>query len=658
MSYIGAKPITSEFYYDTFNGDGVTTTFTTTINPGTSVSVIAIVNSVILDPELYYFDGNVIIFVNAPPVGTRNIQLRYLAVPASGIAAPTTYRQVNEFYATLGQTTFNTSYYDLGYVDVYVNGVQLGNDDFQASDRQTVVLQIPARAKDFVRIVSAYNTTLGRNLLYGPNNAVIISHGSAANTLTGVLPGALNNVLISDGTNWTSAPVNLGSATAAYNQANSATTLAQASFNTANTKFDKTGGTISGPVTISNSSDLTVTGNLFVQGATTTITTSSLVLSDPVVYLGINNYTSDTLDIGFAAHYNDGSNAHTGLIRDAGTKEYYFFKGYTPELDANNNVDINNASFSTANVNASYFKGNIISNSVTVNGLNVYSYLTNSFNQSNTISTLAQSSFNVANTATANTIYTQGVDTTQNTNITSTNTFAASAYAQANTGTTLAQAAFNSANAAVTLISGIDSTQNSWITATNTFAASAYAAANSAATNGTTLAQAAFNTANTKVASVTGTTNQVTVSGTTAVTLSLPQSIATGSSVQFGSLGVGVAGSGTTGEIRATNNITAYYSDDRLKTKLGNIENALEKLESLTGFYYEANQTAQDLGYAVRKEVGLSAQDVQKVLPEVVVPAPIDPEKYLTIHYDKVIPLIVEAIKELSAEVKEIKSKI
>lgn len=132
------------------------------------------------------------------------------------------------------------------------------------------------------------------------------------------------------------------------------------------------------------------------------------------------------------------------------------------------------------------------------------------------------------------------------------------------------------------------------------------------------------------------------------------QSLSTASSVQFNSFGVGTAASGTAGEIRATNNITAYYSDDRLKTRLGNIENALAKVMSLNGFKYEANETAQALGYTVKPEVGLSAQEVQAVLPEVVVPAPID-EKYLTIHYERVIPLLVEAIKELKQEIDSLK---
>jgi hypothetical protein len=126
---------------------------------------------------------------------------------------------------------------------------------------------------------------------------------------------------------------------------------------------------------------------------------------------------------------------------------------------------------------------------------------------------------------------------------------------------------------------------------------------------------------------------------------------------QFNSVGVGTAGSGTAGEIRATNNITAYYSDDRLKTRLGKIENALDKLCTLDGFYYEANETAQALGYDVKREVGISAQQMQAVIPEIVVPAPID-ENYFTVRYERALPLLIEAIKELRQEVQDIKKAI
>jgi hypothetical protein len=125
---------------------------------------------------------------------------------------------------------------------------------------------------------------------------------------------------------------------------------------------------------------------------------------------------------------------------------------------------------------------------------------------------------------------------------------------------------------------------------------------------------------------------------------------------QFNSIGVGTAASTTAGEIRATNSVTAHYSDDRLKTKLGNIEGALAKVKTLSGFYYEANETAQALGYKPKREVGVSAQSVQAVLPEVVVPAPID-EQYLTVHYEKLVPLLIEAIKELEAKVAALEAK-
>lgn len=145
-----------------------------------------------------------------------------------------------------------------------------------------------------------------------------------------------------------------------------------------------------------------------------------------------------------------------------------------------------------------------------------------------------------------------------------------------------------------------------------------------------------------------------TAAGVTGFTIN--QSVGSSDNPRFNSLGVGTAASTTAGEIRATNNITAYYSDDRLKTRLGSIENALDKVMSLTGFYHEANETAQALGYTPVREVGVSAQDVQRVMPEVVAPAPIDPQ-YMTVRYERMVPLLIEAIKELKAEVDLLKSK-
>ena len=94
-----------------------------------------------------------------------------------------------------------------------------------------------------------------------------------------------------------------------------------------------------------------------------------------------------------------------------------------------------------------------------------------------------------------------------------------------------------------------------------------------------------------------------------------------------------------------------------MKTRLGKIENALQKVRNLTGFYYEPNELAQSLGYLVKREVGLSAQDMQKELPEIVTVAPVD-NQYLTIWYEKTAPLLVEAIKELADEIDEIKKKM
>lgn len=140
----------------------------------------------------------------------------------------------------------------------------------------------------------------------------------------------------------------------------------------------------------------------------------------------------------------------------------------------------------------------------------------------------------------------------------------------------------------------------------------------------------------------------------------------------FNSLTVGNAAIGSSGEIRATNSITSWYSDKRLKDEIGRIENALDKVDQLTGVVYRQNKLAEEFGYNnYEEQVGLYAQDVKAVQPQAVKPAPFDTaldddgvqysksgENYLTVQYEKLVPLLVEAIKELRQEVKAIKQKV
>ena len=109
--------------------------------------------------------------------------------------------------------------------------------------------------------------------------------------------------------------------------------------------------------------------------------------------------------------------------------------------------------------------------------------------------------------------------------------------------------------------------------------------------------------------------------------------------------------------LRVAGNIVAYYSDERLKDIEGAIPNALESVNSLTGFYYTPNNIAQNLGYKKKREVGVSAQAVQRIMPEVVTESAIDPE-YLTVDYARLVPLLIEAIKDLTQQVNDLKTKI
>jgi hypothetical protein len=128
-----------------------------------------------------------------------------------------------------------------------------------------------------------------------------------------------------------------------------------------------------------------------------------------------------------------------------------------------------------------------------------------------------------------------------------------------------------------------------------------------------------------------------------------------------------------TGALSVTGNITAYSSDVRIKKNIKNIDNALQKLLSINGvtFNWDLEECNKwDFYPTTGIDVGVIAQEVQAVLPEVVEHAPFDkngdkdpnPSKsgknYLTVNYEKLVPLLIEAIKEQQKQIEELKALI
>jgi len=150
-------------------------------------------------------------------------------------------------------------------------------------------------------------------------------------------------------------------------------------------------------------------------------------------------------------------------------------------------------------------------------------------------------------------------------------------------------------------------------------------------------------------------TNFVAESGATART---SIGLGTASDVEFDSLGVGTPASGTTGEIRATNDVTAFYSSDvSLKENIINIPNPLEAIRKLNGVLFDWKKSYMDKrggedGYFVRKrDVGVIAQEVEKVLPEAVAQRS---DGIKAVKYDRLTCLLIEAVKVLSDKIENL----
>ena len=125
--------------------------------------------------------------------------------------------------------------------------------------------------------------------------------------------------------------------------------------------------------------------------------------------------------------------------------------------------------------------------------------------------------------------------------------------------------------------------------------------------------------------------------------------------VQTLSLGVGTAPTSTTGLIRATNDVIAFYSSDRkLKDNIKNIKNPIEKIKKINGVEFDwtpKEGVHENEGH----DVGVIAQEIEKIIPEIVQTRD---NGYKAVKYEKIVPLLIEAIKEQQKQIDELKSKL
>ena len=151
---------------------------------------------------------------------------------------------------------------------------------------------------------------------------------------------------------------------------------------------------------------------------------------------------------------------------------------------------------------------------------------------------------------------------------------------------------------------------------------------------------------------ITGNIN--TGQGATEVYL-MNQNLQTGNSVQFNSLGVGTAPSGVVGAILATNDVVAFASsDERLKENLEPIGSAIEKVGQLNGYTFDWIPM-EGIHVHSGHDVGVVAQEVEKVLPEIVEDRG---NGYKAVKYDKLTALLIQAVNEQQEQIDKLTTEL
>lgn len=234
---------------------------------------------------------------------------------------------VNTNIIPAANATYNLGNNSLRWNDLYLAGttIYLGNSTISSSNGTVAIGNVALTNATIETLKVTGNTILGNS------SAETISFVGSVNT--NIMPAA-------------NATYNIGNNTMAFSEIHVA-------------NIHSVDGYFSGAVEILG--DLTVTGNVV------TTNVQSVVISDPLIYLAGNNYTSDLVDIGFVGNYHQsGTDKHTGLFRRAADDQYYLFRGLTQELDNVLTVNVADPTFVLADINAYLISGGLVSNASAV----------------------------------------------------------------------------------------------------------------------------------------------------------------------------------------------------------------------------------------------------------------------------------------------------
>jgi hypothetical protein len=420
------------------------------------------------------------------------------------------------------------------------------------------------------------------------------------------------------------------------------------------------------------SGNVYISGNLQVAGTETIFNANNLSIADSLIYLADDN-SGDVLDIGIVSSFTNPGYQHTGFVRDATDGVWKLFANVAAEPTTT--IDFTNATYSNLRI------GNLTSIGGTFTG-NVGADNLSATNLTGTLTTAAQTNVTSVGTLTGLTVSGAPVPNANvSVNLGSTSAWWSILYANTHVGATATFTGNITAGnvSATNLVGAITSSQ-----VTTALGFTPYNSTNPSGYTTNTGTVTSIATAGT-VSGLTLTGGTITTSGTITLggTLSLTSGQVTtalgytpynstnpngyisavpNASTQVSSLGVGTAASGTSGEIRATNNITAYYSSDsRLKENVRDIPDALAKVTAIGGKLFDwTDEYIADHGglddYFMRKaDFGVIAQDVEQVLPEAVRTRE---DGYLAVDYEKMCALAFAAIKELQQQVHLLEQQI